>query len=68
MSQSAVQDILKMIDGLSATDREVLDQHLSERAEAEWRREAETARQQAKERGIDSAAIDEAVRKHRYGV
>lgn len=67
MSQSAVQDILKMIDGLSESDRAVLEQHLAERAEAEWHSEAETARRQAKERGIDQAAIDEAVRKHRYG-
>ena len=67
MSQPAVDDILKMIDGLSASDREILDQHLSEREEAEWRREAEAARQQAKERGIDQAAIDEAVRNQRYG-
>ena len=43
MSQSAVADILKMIDGLSETDREVLQQHLSKRAEVEWRSEAEAA-------------------------
>jgi len=67
MSQSTVDDILKLIDGLSDPDRALLEQHLSERAEAEWRTEAEAARQQAKERGIDQAAIDEAVRKHRYG-
>lgn len=67
MSQTPVQDILKMIDALSASDREILHQHLFERAEAEWRSEAEAARQQARERGIDQAAIDEAVRKHRYG-
>ena len=67
MSQSAVQNILKMVDGLSASDREILDQQLSERAEAEWCSEAEAARQQAKERGIDQAAIDEALLKHRYG-
>jgi hypothetical protein len=53
MSQSAVDDILKMIDGLSETDRVVLEQHLSERAEAEWRSEAEAARRKAKTRGID---------------
>ena len=67
MSQSPVQDILRMIDGLSESDREVLDQQLSERVEAEWRSEAEAARGQAKARGIDPSAIDEAVRKHRYG-
>ncbi len=67
MSQSAVQDILTMIDGLSESDREVLEQQLSQRAEVEWRAEAEAARRQAKARGIDQVAIDEAVRKHRYG-
>ena len=44
MSQSAVQDILKMIDRLSESDRKVLEQHLAERVEAEWRGEAEAAR------------------------
>jgi len=67
MSQSAVKDILKMIDGLSESDREVLDRQLSERVEAEWRCEAEAARRQAKARSVDQAAIDEAVSKHRYG-
>ncbi len=65
MSQSPVQDILQMIDKLSESDRKVLEQHLSERVEAEWRSEAEAARGQAKARGIDQSAIDEAIRKHR---
>ena len=67
MGQSTVQRILAEIDGLSELEREELDLRLDERAEARWGREAEGARQEAKERGIDQAAIDEAVRRHRYG-
>ena len=67
MSQSAVHNILNLIDDLSDSDRATLERHLTERAEAEWRKEAETARQLAKVRGIDQVSIDEAVRKHRYG-
>jgi len=67
MSQSVVDDILKMIDGLSDAERAVLEQQLSERAEAEWRSESEAARRVAEERGIDQAAIDEAIRTNRYG-
>jgi hypothetical protein len=46
---------------------ELLQQRLAERAEAEWRKEAEQARREAKACGVDQAAIDEAVRKRRYG-
>lgn len=67
MSQIDVQQIMKMIDGLSESDRELLEQRLAERAEPEWREEAEEARRQAKARGIDQSAIDEAIRKRRYG-
>lgn len=67
MSQSPVQQILRMIDTLSECDRDALHQELLERAEAQWRREAETARRQAKAHGIYEAAIDEAIRKLRYG-
>ena len=67
MSQSSVQHILDMIDQLSTSDREILEQRLIERAEAEWRKEAKAARRQAKARGLDQAAIDEAIRKCRYG-
>ena len=67
MSQSTVQRILHEIDGLSESEREQLDARLEQRAEAAWRQEAERARREAKERGIDQAAIDDAIRKHRYG-
>jgi hypothetical protein len=66
MSQSSVQHILDMIDQLSSGDREILEQRLLERAEAEWRKEAEQARRHAKARGLNQAAIDEAIRKCRY--
>lgn len=66
MSQSSVQHILDMIDRLSTGDREILEQRLLERVEAEWRKEAEQARRQAKARGLDQGAIDEAIRKCRY--
>ncbi len=67
MSQTSVEQILDLIDGLSDVDRELLEQQLAVRAEAEWRGEVEEVRRQAKAREIDQATIDEAVRKHRYG-
>lgn len=65
MSQVTVEHILDLIDQLSDPDRELLQRQLAARAEAEWRREAEDARRQAKARGIDQAAIDAAIRKRR---
>lgn len=67
MSQTDIQQIIQMIDQLSEGDRELLEQRLAQRAEAEWREEAEEARRQAKASGIDQATIDEAIRKRRYG-
>jgi hypothetical protein len=67
MSQADIQQIIHMIDRLSEDDRELLEQRLAQRIEEEWRKEAEGARRQAKARGIDQTAIDEAVRKRRYG-
>jgi hypothetical protein len=63
----AVQEILQRIQQLPEEDRLVLEQHLLERAEAEWKREAEEARRLARQKGIDQAAIDRAVEKVRYG-
>jgi hypothetical protein len=63
----AVQEILQRIQELPEEDRLVLEQHLAQRAEAEWKREAEEARRQARQKGIDQAAIDRAVEKARYG-
>jgi hypothetical protein len=67
MSVSSVQHILDMIDQLSTIDREILEQQIVERAETEWRKEAEQARLQAKTSGLDQDAIDEAIHKCRYG-
>ena len=39
----AVQEILQRIQQLTEEDRLLLEQHLAERAEAEWKREAEEA-------------------------
>lgn len=67
MSQAAVDEIIDMIDALPEDERETLEQRLAQRLEADWRKEAEKARALARQRGIDQAAIDEAVRRHRYG-
>ena len=67
MSRTDVQQILAMIDRLSESERDLLEQQLSQRAEAEWHEEAEKARREAKAHGIGQAAVDEAVRKARYG-
>ena len=67
MTQTTVEHILDLIEQLPAREREALDQQLAERAETEWRREAEQARREAERRGIDEATIDEAIRRRRYG-
>ena len=67
MTQVSVQHILDLIDQLSESDRETVQRRIAERAEAEWRTAAEVARREARQRGVDQAAIDAAVDKHRYG-
>ena len=67
MSQSSVQTILDQIEQLPEADRLLLDQRLAELAEAEWKREAEAARRLARERGVDQAAIDQAIHDLRHG-
>ena len=67
MTQTTVEQILDLIEQLPAQEREALDQQLAERAETEWRREAEQARREAELRGIDESTIDEAIRRRRYG-
>jgi hypothetical protein len=66
MADSAVREILEKIDLLAEEDRLVLEQHLAAKAEAEWLREAAAARDDARRRGIDQAAIDRAVDEVRY--
>jgi hypothetical protein len=63
----AVKDILKRIHDLPEEDRLVLEERLAEEAELEWKRAAEEAREVARQKGIDQAAIDRAVEKVRYG-
>ena len=66
MSQH-VEAILQQIERLDEADRLVLERRLQELAEAEWRREAESARAVARDRGIDQRTIDDAVERLRYG-
>lgn len=67
MSQRAVDDILDRIRQLTEEERLQLEQRLEEWTEAEWAREAAAAREEARRRGIDQAAIDRAVDELRYG-
>ena len=66
MGEAAVRHILNQIDNLPEVDRVLLEEQLAERAEAEWVREAQSARETARHRGIDQAAIDKAVEEARY--
>ncbi len=66
MSEAAVQDILRKIEQLPEDERLLLEERLAELAEAEWQREADLARQKAREQGIDQAAIDKAIEELRY--
>jgi hypothetical protein len=66
MSAIAVEEILERIRQLPAEDRILLEQRLGELAEAEWRKEAEQARQRAQAIGIDQAAIDRAISELRH--
>jgi len=66
MSETTVREILERIDELPADERALLEQRLAERAESEWHREANTAREIARERGLDQAAIDDAIRRTRH--
>ena len=62
----AVLDILHRIDALPEQERLLLQEYLARAAEAEWQREAEEARRLARAKGIDQAAIDQAVEAVRY--
>ena len=66
MPETTVQEILERIERLPEADRLLLEQRLLERAEAEWLREAAAARELARQRGTDQAAIDRAVEEIRY--
>jgi hypothetical protein len=62
----AVQEILERIKQLPENDRLVLAEQLAEIAEDEWKQEAGDARRIAREKGLDQAAIDQAVNDVRY--
>ena len=62
----AVQEILQRIKQLPEDDRLVLAEHLAEITEAEWKQAAGDARRIAREKGLDQAAIDQAVNDVRY--
>jgi hypothetical protein len=66
MGGSNVQAILDQIQQLPEADRLLLEQRLAELAETEWRRETETARRLAREKGLDQATIDRAIHDLRY--
>jgi hypothetical protein len=57
----AVQQILRRIEQLSEKDRLILEARLAELVKADWKREVDSARRIARERGIDQAAIDRAI-------
>jgi hypothetical protein len=61
MSATAVQEIIERIKQLPETDRRLLEQRLAEMVEAEWRSAADEARQTARGKGVDQAAIDRAI-------
>ena len=63
---AVVETIIQQIEDLTFEDRASLEKRLAERAEEEWRRDAETARCEALARGITQAQIDEAVERTRY--
>ncbi len=62
----AVHEILQRIQELPEEDRLLLEERLAEFSEAEWKREAENARRIARDRGLDQAAIDQAIHDLRY--
>lgn len=57
---TAVREILERIEQLSQEDRLVLDRYLAEQAEAE------AARRQAREQGLNQEAIDRGIDEMRY--
>jgi hypothetical protein len=67
MSAPTVDSILNQIRQLPEPERLILEQRLAELLEAEWQREVESARQLARDRGIDQTAIDQAIHDDRYG-
>jgi hypothetical protein len=67
MTRASVEHILRDIEALSEEDLLALDQRLADRLGQEWERQAQAARDEARGRGIDQAAIDQAIERCRYG-
>jgi len=67
MSRALVEHILRDIETLTEEELLAVDQRLADRLRERWEREAGAARDEAKHRGIDQAAIDQAIERHRYG-
>ena len=67
MSFATVDAILQQIDALNFSERAEFEDRLAKRCEAEWRREAELARDEARARGLTQTQIDAAVERLRYG-
>jgi hypothetical protein len=66
MSDTAVQEILNKVELLSDEEQLYLVRRLAEKAEADWKPEADAARRIACEKGIDQSAIDRAVDEVRH--
>ena len=62
-----LHEVMQDIDALSDEERLALDRELSVRLGEEWEREVGEARKEAKRRGIDQAAIDQAIERRRHG-
>ncbi len=59
--------IWQQIEHLNEADRLVLEQRILANTESQWRQETQSARETARERGIDQKSIDDAVEQLRYG-
>ena len=67
MSRALVDQIIGKIESLDDQDRLDLECKLARRLETEWRVATTEARRVARRRGINQAAIDQAIQRRRYG-
>lgn len=65
MSTVAIEDILQRIATLPEEERALLEERLSGLVEADWQKMAIEARREGQRRGLNQAAIDQAVRELR---
>ncbi len=68
MPRTAVQEILREIDGLVPEDRLALDRELARRLDGKWKLEAAKARKKARARKIDQETIDRVIERRRKPV